>query len=320
MTILQRVLVQNLREAARLPGEERRKVAAEARARHLRHAAEHAPFYRPIAPLLSAAADGDEEAWSRIPILPPDTPPFVAASWLAGALPADDMRLADRRSWTSLGTPLAGAASMIGEAADKAEWERWLLGLGFGRGTTLAALLPPAALQKGDLTAGLEPWSQETGSGGGRRFRDDLPAAVLRDLVADCEPQVLFCDGEALGRLLDGIEPGALGFAEIVASTPLPRPEGRELCRRHFAARLHEVLSSPLAGFVAGGDGDAYAAATDTQRIEIVDPDGRACEPGRPGRLLATPYHAALRPLLRLDLGRMAVWAGPPEEARFRLV
>ena len=285
------------------------RAGSDALARLLRFAAIHVPFWGVGRAVLERAAEGDRRAWASLPVIAGRD--LERSDLVADDLPPDDTAT-DDPAWTGIGTPLAGRWSEAWIAGDKAEWERLLLERRFPHRREAVAILPRKVLKPGDGKDHLLSWSDETLGGRCRRLPDHFPPAVLLDLLSDEAPHVLFTDGWTLRGMLDVASPGRVRLEHVLAYTPVPDPGAGRRCRNVFGAELIEVLTSPLAGFVAARLSDGvYRTAPETQFTEIVRPDGQPCAPGETGRLVTTPLRSFRRPLIRLDLGLDAKLVDP---------
>src|SRR3954451_25350321 len=133
--------------------------------RLLRHAAGLVPFYRSAARTLEPAADGDRAAWAAVPALTGDDLRRLGPEGLASGLQDGEVALPLSRTWTSLSTPIDGPLGVLGEMADKAQWE--FLGYSAGSDPTgrVPAILPSRALRPRDITEAFEPCSIDAHGG-----------------------------------------------------------------------------------------------------------------------------------------------------------
>jgi phenylacetate-CoA ligase len=84
----------------------------------------------------------------------------------------------------------------------------------------------------------------------------------------------------------------------------------RETVHSSFGATTVELYSSKEAGPIAHPcplDPSAFHVNDETVLVEVVDEDGRACQPGVAGRVLVTPFASTALPLIRYDQGDVAV-------------
>ena len=87
-------------------------------------------------------------------------------------------------------------------------------------------------------------------------------------------------------------------------------PEGlRELAQEVFGARVVDRYSSEECGWIAlqCPKHDHYHVMSAACVLEVVDDAGAPCPPGEPGRVLVTVLHSYAMPLIRYELGDLAV-------------
>jgi phenylacetate-CoA ligase len=267
------------------------------------------PFYRPIAAMLEAAADGDAATWVSLPIVTGNDLRRLGPEALASALPDGEEALPLSRSWTSLSTPIDGPLGLLGDIADKAQWEFVAYSLGVDTTARLVAILPSAAIERGDLADAFGPWSIDAHRGRATRLPDHLDPGTMLTFLENIQPACLFADPLSVRRILDVARPGRLVIKDILVWQPARQAALAVECRHVFGARLIEVVASSLCGFLASAcPSGPFVPAAETTFVEVVDPNGRPCRPGQPGQLLATALYSYYRPVIRHDLGLRAVW------------
>jgi hypothetical protein len=252
----------------------------------------------------------------------------LGAAGLASELPEGEEALPPLRPWTSLSTPIEGPLGLLGEVADKAQWEFLIDSFGVDTSGRLAAMLPTAAILPGDLGEAFEPWSIDAHQGRANRWPDRFDPAATLAWLDNIQPARLFADPPAIERLLDMAGPGRLALNDILLWQPTRRAGFADRCRRAFGARVIEAVASSLSGFIASaGPAGSFVPAAETTFVEIVDEGGYPCGPGEPGRLLATALYSYHRPVIRHHVGLSAVWEdeGPrdplsPDRRKFNLL
>jgi phenylacetate-CoA ligase len=90
-------------------------------------------------------------------------------------------------------------------------------------------------------------------------------------------------------------------------------PHQRELCMEVWGVPLTDMYSAREAGYIALQCPGAthYHAQSENVLVEIVDAAGRACLPGEEGRVLLTVLNNFAMPLVRYDVGDIAVPGAP---------
>lgn len=94
-----------------------------------------------------------------------------------------------------------------------------------------------------------------------------------------------------------------LTFGEVVT------PELRADCFRQFGARMIDRYTCEEAGWIAlqCPVHDHYHVLSPTCLVELVDEQGHAVPAGVPGRVLVTSLHSYAQPIIRYDIGDVAV-------------
>jgi hypothetical protein len=328
VSLTHRVFAQNVRDMRRMPAAGIEAAGTPILSRLLRHAARLVPFYCPIAATLEAAADGDAAAWVSLPIITRDVLRLLGEEGLASALPDGEEALPLSRSWTSLSTPIDGPLGLLGDIADKAQWEFVAYSLNLNTTGRLVAILPSTAIHRDDLAEAFEPWSIDANRGRANRLPDRLDPGATLIFLENIEPTCLFADPISVKRLLEVARPGRLLIKDILVWQPAPQAALAAECRDVFGARLIEVVASSLCGFLASASpSEPFVPASETTFVEVVDSNGRPCPQGQPGQLVATALYSYHRPVIRHDVGLRAVWenVGPldqlsPDRPTFRVL
>ena len=84
--------------------------------------------------------------------------------------------------------------------------------------------------------------------------------------------------------------------------------EQRNLFQESFGARSLSTYSSEEGGLMACQCGESfhYHINAEIGLVEILTPEGKACKPGEPGRVIVTPFFSTALPLIRYDQGDTA--------------
>jgi phenylacetate-CoA ligase len=96
---------------------------------------------------------------------------------------------------------------------------------------------------------------------------------------------------------------------QFITSTEPVTAAMRALARRVFGARVTGRYSCEECGWLAHQCPvhDHYQALSANVVLEVVDDDGQACAPGQVGRVLVTALHSYAMPLIRYEVGDLAV-------------
>ncbi len=82
----------------------------------------------------------------------------------------------------------------------------------------------------------------------------------------------------------------------------------RRECRAVWHVNMVDMYSSEEVGYIAlqCSDYEHYHLMSENLLIEVLDPQGNACQPGMVGRVVVTTLHNYTSPLLRYDIGDFA--------------
>jgi phenylacetate-CoA ligase len=118
---------------------------------------------------------------------------------------------------------------------------------------------------------------------------------------------------ERLARHAIGNGTRIAGLRATETTGGVPGPGLRALVREAWGVPVQDHYSTPETGCIAlqCPETDHYHAAAEGALVEILDGDGRPCEPGETGRVVVTPLHNFATPLLRYDTGHRAESGAP---------
>lgn len=140
--------------------------------------------------------------------------------------------------------------------------------------------------------------------------------AEQADWLARVDPHYLVAFPSALQDLIlhcrdRGFRPRSLRQVRTL-SEPV-EPELRALCRAEWGVPLTDMYSARETGYIALQCPlhEHHHVQAESVFVEVIAQDGRACGPGETGRVIVTPLHNFAMPLIRYELGDLAV-PGPP--------
>jgi phenylacetate-CoA ligase len=87
----------------------------------------------------------------------------------------------------------------------------------------------------------------------------------------------------------------------------------RELCREAWGIPVVDMYSSNECGYIAlqCPETDHYHGMAEGLLVEVIDDEGRACEPGQTGRIVVSTLHNFAMPLIRYEIGDLAEVGAP---------
>lgn len=154
----------------------------------------------------------------------------------------------------------------------------------------------------------------ETGPGLGMPISlpPDRQAAELRAF----RPGTLLSYPNNLDVLIDALAAGGKPWPELkhlqtIGETLSPRI--RDKARAFFGLEIDDLYSAQEVGVIAVQCPDCrqYHVVAETVVVEVVDADGKACQPGEIGRVLVTDLTNFATPVIRYDIGDYAEVGGP---------
>jgi len=296
----------------------------------LDHAARQVPFYatRPASALPAPGTELTEDAWARIPLLTRRDVQEAGEALNAREIPGTHGTIFDATSGGSTGIPVrvrkTGLADLFWTAIHLREeiWHRddprgALLRIrrsprNFTPDQAAAALRPP-----GLLFPDYGPPSSELWETGPIRVLDDrIPIPEQAAVLHAMQPAYVMCFPANL-RLLatycrDAPQPPPR-LSAIWTLSEVVDDSLRSLCREVFGCRIVHNYSSAEAGYTAlqCPEHEHFHVQSETVHVEVLRPDGTACEAGEIGKVVVTPLHNYATPLIRYEIGDEAE-VGPP--------
>ncbi|MBL9125019.1 MAG: phenylacetate--CoA ligase family protein [Planctomycetaceae bacterium] len=85
-------------------------------------------------------------------------------------------------------------------------------------------------------------------------------------------------------------------------------PRLRELCQRNWGVPVVDGYSSQEVGYIAQQcpETEQYHVQAESVLVEVLDDEGRPCQPGATGRVVVTTLHNFAMPLIRYEIGDYA--------------
>ena len=83
------------------------------------------------------------------------------------------------------------------------------------------------------------------------------------------------------------------------------QPEVRDRCRQAWGVPVIDLYSAQEVGYIAlqCPEEEHYHLQAESALVEVLDAQGRPCQPGAWGRVVVTPLHNFAMPLIRYDIG-----------------
>ncbi|MFT4793819.1 MAG: phenylacetate-CoA ligase [Paracoccaceae bacterium] len=268
---------------------------------------------------ISAGKPIDATAWARLPPLTRSDMQRAGDRLLAPKLPQGHGRTSGGVTSGSSGKPVRLTRSEL----DHFYWQGFVLREHLWRGRdfagTFMGILRDDGRTRLDETAHirrLPDWGPPvatvypTGPALLLDYRAPIPALVAA-IVAEA-PDYLSTFPSLLLEILRHARANAITLPplrEAIAVGEAAPPELAALCREVWNAPLTATYSAFEAGCIAFQcpEHGAWHVQSEANLIEVLDDDNRPCAPGETGRVIVTPLHNFAMPLLRYDIGDLAI-------------
>jgi phenylacetate-CoA ligase len=143
-----------------------------------------------------------------------------------------------------------------------------------------------------------------------------LPVSTLFERLLEEKPTYLQVHPSTLRELLrlsreSGRKPD--GLLGVKTESETVEPDLRAFCIEEWGVRITDIYSCQEACIIAIECPQVphYHVQSEFCLVEILDDDGRPCEPGQLGRVVLTTLHNFATPLIRYELGDYAVPGEP---------
>ncbi len=282
-----------------------------------RHAEATVPFYRDRLAGITALKQGHLtlEHWFDLPILTRADLQQHGEVLQSRNLPSEHGPTHITSSSGSTGRPISALMSRLttihANACDLRNqmWHRHSFGATVG---SIQLRISDAAKHaaKHNLPSG---WAH--GHHSGPRYPCDISRPVREQLswLKDLDPDYLQTypsNLAALLRLSEEVGWRPTKLRKVTTRSETLNPALREDCRRLWGAGIVDTYSAMEVGGIAlqcPVHDENYHVQSENVFVEVVDEHGRPCEPGRLGRVIVTPLQNFATPLLRYEVGDMAV-------------
>lgn len=144
----------------------------------------------------------------------------------------------------------------------------------------------------------------------------DLPGDKMLDRLREFGTGNLVIYPNALGVLLGSVEARGQGIETLRAIRTVGEVTTHELRKRThatFGIEIADAYTSQEVGYLAlqCPDSGLYHTMSEAMIVEVLRPDGSACEEGETGIVAVTDLHNHATPIVRYMLGDMAEVGGP---------
>ncbi|MGF1641385.1 MAG: phenylacetate--CoA ligase family protein [Rhodospirillales bacterium] len=291
--------------------------------RQLEELVEHAvgtvPFYRDRFAALAGMARGEltAAAWRNVPVLRRADIQDAGPALFTAALPPGHGRTYDVVTSGSTGRPIhvkgSGIVHLFGRAINL-RFQFWHQ-RDFGAAT--AAIRRLKAGEARFIAAGnVAAWVSAFASGPMHLCDVMRPVDEQVEWLRRLNPPYLLTYPTNLAALVERSKALGVTFPalrEVVSMGEVLQQTQRAFCEREWGVRVVDLYSCNELGLIAlqCPGHDHYLVQSENLYVEVLDDDGRPCEPGAVGRLVITDLHNFASPLIRYELGDHAEVGGP---------
>jgi phenylacetate-CoA ligase len=284
----------------------------------LRHAEAQVPFYKNRLGTVLQGQYIDWAGWTSIPILTRTDVLEHREAMQAQTLPPSHGKTSVHRSSGTTGTPVsvtynglaelaAGAANIRAQHWHQNDWSKAVCDCSRG-GMTFA--LWPDGVQIGTWGPS---WSEQSTGAYWNINRQVTPEQLCLFILAKkvdyltCRPQT--AHAAALEALRLNIK---VSLQAILCHGANITDEARADCKAAFGAEMIGLYSTTECHKIAHPcpSSGKYHVNAELMLVEIVDEAGRPCPTGQQGRVIVTPFLSTAQPLIRYDVGDIAVAGG----------
>jgi len=284
----------------------------------LAHSQETVPYYRErLAARIDLDAALDKAAWTEIPILTRQDLQDNADELESDAPPAGHGRVGTKQSSGSTGAPVRFKTSGVTTLfyyANNLRHYHWHDYDPAGRYAHISRL--NATQRELSVSGKPVPWMMGYKTGPCYYFDIARTAAEQQAWLQDIQPQYLTTYPSNLKNLLNHFTELRSELPSLRAVTTMSEAlddETRELSANGAGIPVHDIYSAQEAGIVAlqCPAGDGYHIMAESVLVEILDDAGAPCATGETGRVVVTPLHNFMTPLIRYALGDFAEVGAP---------
>ncbi len=284
----------------------------------LTHCLATVPYYRDcLKGRITQGVRLDMDAWRALPILTRSALQQSGDEIFSESPPAAHGRISAKQSSGSTGKPVRIKTSAINNLfyyANNLRHYRWH---DYDPAARYAGITRLTAMQrKLSATATPVPWMNGYVTGPFYYFEVGETASAQGAWLREMQPHLFTTYPSNLKNLAEEAVAGHIELPRLSAITTMSEvldPETREFCEGVLEAPIHDIYSAQELGIVALQCPEAatYHTMAESVLVEILDEAGNPCAPGEVGRVIVTPLHNFVTPLIRYEVGDYAEVAAP---------
>jgi phenylacetate-CoA ligase len=283
--------------------------------RVLGHALSTVPYYKQRLGFLAGRKAGTLtlEDFRKIPILRRSDIQEAGAALISTKIPSDHSPVFDIKTSGSTGRPIVTKGTAITGLMLRAANLRYHLWFkrDFSAKTAAIRLLKGKQLEAAKANRAV-PWADGFPSGPMVMRHIATPVSEQFDWLLDQKPDYLLTFPSnllALIRLSKERHMKLGTLREVITLGEAPDPALRDICKKEWGVPVVDAYSSQEFGMLAVQCPAAphYHVQSENVLVEILDADDKPCAPGQTGRLVITALHNFATPLIRYEIGDLAI-------------
>ncbi len=155
------------------------------------------------------------------------------------------------------------------------------------------------------------PWATGHVSGPMYHFNVNRPTGDKIEWLLKIKPNYLVTYPSCLEDLIKQCKSGGVSLPwleRVVTTSEMLDQRTRDLCEKEWGIPVHDIYSSQETGIIAFQcpEHSHYHTMAESVMVEVLRDDDSPCSPGETGRLVVTPLHNFVMPLIRYELGDYA--------------
>jgi phenylacetate-CoA ligase len=283
----------------------------------LEHANRTVPYYREQWKHLGGVPDPSSESWLSVPLLTRTELQEAGQKIISDDIPEEHGRQRVAHTSGSLGMPV----TIMNTEVTKFFWDVITMRdhiwhrRDFRRKLSIIRFVPEGKARF-PHAAELNGWGCVAGeileTGPAKMINIRTPMEDVKKWLRSENPDYLMTYPSVIDDLLyksDDVDLGLSALSEIRTISEAVTPEIRQECKDKLGVKLVDLYSAIDVGNIAlqCPEHDHYHVQAEDILVEILDEQGVPCRPGETGRVVVTTLHNYATPLIRYEIGDMAV-------------
>lgn len=281
------------------------------------HAYLTVPYYRQLFDRTGLKLKGRMSSlkWSKIPLLLRKDVQDAGATLHSSRLPASHGKVSEIFTSGTTGTPVHVLRTRLSMLFFDSFTLRYHIWQGFDPAKKLAAIRDSKKGKAPYPDGGESHWGVIAGTtpGAGKAVSLNLLCTTEQhvDWLQRHNPDYLITFPSTVREVAEYCIKNKIKLpklSKIQSISEVITPRTRELCRQAWGVEMCDIYSSREIGYMAlqCPEHEHYHVQSEGVLLEVLDEEGKACAPGEVGRVVVTPLHNFVMPMIRYDIGDYA--------------